>query len=317
MIVKGGPMIDRTVSTVIDAEKCTGCGLCVHVCPSQTISMQGATAVITGDRSLACGHCAAVCPVGAIRIHALDPEASAYATFNAEPHWLPPGEFDIAQLARLMASRRSCRNFHAKPVERAVLEDLIKIGVTAPSGTNSQTWTFTILPTRNAVITLGDQVAVFFNHVNKMAAKRWLRTVLRLIGKTELYDYYRDYHQSVAEALAERESGGTDRLFHGATAAIIVASGPGGSTAKEDALLATQNILLAAHGMGLGTCLIGFAVIPLMRDIRVKQSIGIPDGEKVHSVIALGHPDESYRTVAGRKRYVQRYCETVAVYTHR
>ncbi|MHB8909958.1 MAG: nitroreductase family protein [Syntrophales bacterium] len=309
-------MIDRTVSTVIDAERCTGCGECIPVCPARTISLQGGKAVITGDRSLSCGHCAAVCPADAITVNALEPTASTYATFDADGRWLPPGEFDIAQLVRLMASRRSCRNFQAKPVERAAIGDLVRIGVTAPSGTNSQTWTFTILPTREAVVALGDQVALFFRRINRAAENRWLRAALQLIGKTELHDYYRDYHQSVAEALAERESGGADRLFHGATAAIVVGSRPGGSTAKEDALLATQNILLAAHGMGLGTCLIGFAAIPLARDIRVKRSIGIPDGERVHAVIALGHPDERYRTVAGRKKYVRRYCEAVSVRTN-
>lgn len=302
-------MIDRKVSTVIEADKCIGCGLCVQVCPSETISMQGDKAVVTGDRSLSCGHCAAVCPVDAITIHAIDPESSRFATFDADSRWLPHGEFNTVQLVRLMASRRSCRNFKDKPVDRALLEDLLKIGATAPSGTNSQMWTFTILPTRESVMALGDQVAMFFKHIHKLAENYWLRNLLRFIGKPELDHYYRDYHQSVREALTERENNGKDRLFHGATAAIIVGSSPEGSTLKEDALLATQNILLAAHSMGLGTCLIGFAVIPMIKDIRIQRFLGMPDNEKVHAVIALGYPDERYLKVAGRKKYVRRYFE--------
>ncbi|MEK6655034.1 MAG: nitroreductase family protein, partial [Thermodesulfobacteriota bacterium] len=152
-------------------------------------------------------------------------------------------------------------------LDRALLADLVKIGATAPSGTNSQMWTFTILPARESVTALGDQVAMFFKRINNLSEIYWLRNALRFIGKPELDHYYRDYHQSVSEALTERENSGEDRLFHGATAAIVVGSRPEGSTLKEDALLATQNILLAAHSMGLGTCLIGFAVIPMMKDI--------------------------------------------------
>jgi nitroreductase len=75
----------------------------------------------------------------------------------------------------------------------------------------------------------------------------------------------------------------------------------------EDALLATQNILLGAHSMGLGTCLVGFAVAALQKDPDIKATLGIPPHEPVYSVIALGHPDETYVHQAGRKKPLMRW----------
>jgi nitroreductase/NAD-dependent dihydropyrimidine dehydrogenase PreA subunit len=302
-------MIDRTVTTIIDRERCIGCGECVRVCPSQTITLQDGKAAVTGRRSLACGHCAAVCPVGAVRVEAFDPDSFRFHSFDCRTDWLPYGAFNTGELVRLMASRRSCRCFDPEALDRALLEDLVQIGATAPSGTNSQNWAFTILPTRAAVLALGRAVGAFFKRLNRMAQNPLLRHGLRLIGRPELSDYYRDYHQSVAEALADWDERGLDRLTHGATAVIIVGSTPGGSCPAEDALLATQNILLGAHALGLGTCLIGFAVSALQKDARIKDVLKIPREESVHAVIAAGQPAVTYQRLTGRRKTVCRIVE--------
>jgi nitroreductase/Pyruvate/2-oxoacid:ferredoxin oxidoreductase delta subunit len=302
-------MTDRTVTTVIDRERCIGCGECVRVCPSQTLAMQDGKAVVTGERSLGCGHCAAVCPVEAVRVEVIDPHSFRFHSFACRTDWMPYGACDAAELARLMASRRSCRCFDSQAVDRSLLEDLVKIGTTAPSGTNSQAWTFTLLPTREALMRLGYAIAVFFKDLNRMAANALLRHGLRFIGRTELADYYRDYYPTVVEALADWEQHGRDRLFHGATAAIIVGSTPGGSCPAEDALLATQNILLGAHALGLGTCLVGFAVSAIQKDGRIKDLLKIPREENVHAVIAVGHPAVTYQRLTGRRKPTTRFVE--------
>lgn len=293
----------------IDRDLCAGCGLCVTVCPTETLSIVDGKAMASGEASISCGHCEAVCPTKAIRVTALDEGMSQFKTFTAEKQWLPPGKFSTSLLVQLMASRRSCRHFTDQPLERAVLEDLVKIGVTAPSGTNCQSWTFTILPTRKAVMVFAGHIVPFFERLNATAEKALLRSFLKLIGKGELDSYYRRYYRMVKEAIEEWHKSGKDRLFHGSTAAVLVGSRPGASCPAEDALLATQNILLAAHSMGLGSCLIGFAVQAMKREPSIQRSIGIPAEDQIHAVIALGYSGEVYQRVTGRKNVTPRYFE--------
>ena len=293
----------------IDRDLCNGCGSCITVCPTGSISLREGKANVSGDESISCGHCEAVCPQGAIRVTAIDEEMSRYKTFTPEKQWLPPGKYSTSGLVHLMASRRSCRCFTSQPVDRDMLEDLMKIGITAPSGTNSQAWTFTILPTRNAVTSFAEHIASYFGRLNTTAERTMLRLFLKLIGKGDLDAYYRGYYPKIKQALEEWHGSGKDRLFHGSTAAILIGSKPEASCPAEDALLATQNILLAAHGMGLGSCLIGYAVAAMKKEPSIRQSIGIPSDEEIHAVIALGYSDEVYQQVAGRKKVIPRYFE--------
>lgn len=299
--------MDRTVTTIIDQDLCVGCGMCIPVCPSDTITMENGKACVTGDESLNCEHCAAVCPTGAIRVGSIDPSMYRFKTFPVNYKWNAHGEFDTESLVNLMQSRRSCRNYTNTPIDTDILEDLIKTGITAPSGTNSQRWTFTVLPDRQSVEDLGDKVRSFFLKLNKTAEKAWLRKLLSILGKPELATYYTDYYQSVKDRLKEWEETGRDSLFHGATAAIVVGSKKDASCPAEDALLATQNMLLAAHSMGLGTCLIGFVIAAMRQDKSIKKFLDIPGDETAYSVIALGYPDEKFQRVTGRKPAEIRY----------
>ncbi|MGD9732972.1 MAG: nitroreductase family protein [Desulfamplus sp.] len=295
------------VSVVIDINKCSGCGLCIKVCPSDTISMKNGKAHVTGSSSLSCGHCMAVCPESAITVNSLDNSAINFNTFELEKKWLAYGQPDINELARVIASRRSCRNFKSKAVERPIIEDLVRFGKLAPSGSNCQKWTFTCLTSREQVVKFAFSIGSFYKNLNKMAKNPILKYALKAVGKPELYIYHRDYYDKVNDAIYEMENNGRDLLFHGAAACIIIGSEPDASCPSDDTLLAAQNILLAAHAIGIGTCLIGFAVKALERDRKIQKQFGITEEETVYSVIALGYPDEKYQRITGRKRAIERY----------
>jgi nitroreductase len=208
-----------------------------------------------------------------------------------------------------MASRRSIRRFTARGVAPALLRDLVRIGITAPSATNCQTWTFTLLPDPAGVTALSQRVAAVYRRICRLSAWRSLCTLLRWLGKPELDDFSRVYRPFIETQLAAWEGGGADPFFRGAPAAIVVASRPGASGMhSDDAHLATQNILLAAHAMGLGTCLIGLALVAFRRDPSVAAALGLPANETVQSVIALGYPDEHYRRLTARAEPAIRVC---------
>ena len=59
---------------IINNTICNGCGLCVPVCPDQTIILEAGRATIRGEKCMECGHCLAACPQGAITIPAISNE---------------------------------------------------------------------------------------------------------------------------------------------------------------------------------------------------------------------------------------------------
>jgi len=291
----------------VDPEACLGCGTCVAICPAQVLSLSGGKAGVVGAGCIGCGHCAAVCPAAAVRVDTGDGWAEAYATLTPSGALVASGEFSPAALVDMLRSRRSCRLFRAEAVPGPLLEDLVRVAVTAPSGTNSQAWTFTVLTSRAAVAGLSGAVAGFFRRLNRLAARAVVRRVLAWLGRGELEAYYRTHYAEVRQALVGWDRDRTDRLFYEAPAALVIGSRPGASCPAEDALLAAGNVLLAAQAMGLGSCLIGYAAAAMAHDRRVAAAAGVPEGEQVHAVIALGWPKVTFARPVGRRRPVVRY----------
>ena len=62
----------KNVATLrLDAEKCTGCGMCLQVCPHSVLELKEQKAFIADkDSCIECGACQINCPFGALSVEA-------------------------------------------------------------------------------------------------------------------------------------------------------------------------------------------------------------------------------------------------------
>lgn len=54
------------MAVIVDEEKCTDCGTCEEVCPSEAIKVTDYKAKIDAEACIECGACVAECPEGAL-----------------------------------------------------------------------------------------------------------------------------------------------------------------------------------------------------------------------------------------------------------
>jgi len=63
--------LKNVVTLEYDSEKCTGCGMCVEICPHRVFNIENGKAhVIDRDLCMECGACVKNCPFSAISVNA-------------------------------------------------------------------------------------------------------------------------------------------------------------------------------------------------------------------------------------------------------
>jgi nitroreductase len=159
--------------------------------------------------------------------------------------------------------RRAVRAYTDRPVDKATVEALIKAATHAPSSMNEQPWAF-------AVVQSTSQLAKWSERIKAYVLKR-LKPDSPLAKYRDMISSP-DYH-----------------VFHRAGTLIIICARPDTHNGEEDCSLAAQNLMLAAHAMGLGTCPIGFAR-PWLSQARIKRSLSIPDGYAAVFPVVVGYP---------------------------
>jgi len=177
-------------------------------------------------------------------------------------------EFDSDKLLSAMKSRRSIRQFKAKTIEEDKLQKILEAGRYAPTGSNAQDVTFTILGSKQ-------------NEAEEMCVKLFRK------GK-KLGGSFNSYLKNLVIT--------DDFFFKGAPLVVVLSS-----KSNINAGLASSYMELMAYNLGLGVLYSGFFVICAKLIKKLRDLLQLPDGHEVVSCMVIGYPDVEYRRIAPRK----------------
>lgn len=166
------------------------------------------------------------------------------------------GAGDGNAVIEAIMARRSIRQYKDTPVEREKLQLIAECGVNAPNGSNAQTWEVRIIDSKAYI----DELTEIYKAANPAAASR----------------------------------PGFKNMFVNAPALIAVAAPDNTYNGVNTGLLG-ENIMLAAHSLGLGTCCLAGPLRFLKSSEEAAPylaKLGINPEYEILYLIAVGYPDE-------------------------
>ena len=272
----------------IQTSKCGGCGLCATVCVKRNLKTDdGVAAQVSPEACIECGQCFSVCPSDAIEMPTFEVAGSVAIS---EP--IPSPKATRA----LLATKRSVRIFEDRAIERDMLEALLDAAALAPSDKNTQRRGFVIVTNRETIRDIDRAVSASLGKV----ARTMCWPVRKLLGLSmpALVREIETNRPSMS-AIAKASAKGQFPIFYDAPCAIFGYGPKGNLVAKDTAVAAQQYLMLQAHTMGLGSCMIGYAST---RAKAVAPFLNLPKGQQLLTCTILGYPAVEYRKTIPRKR---------------
>ena len=159
--------------------------------------------------------------------------------------------------------RRATRDFADAPVDKTLISTLVAAAVQAPNAMDRQRWAFVVVQDRALLKRISD------------AAKAHMLATMKA--------------DSVVAELRAHLSTASFNIFYNAPIAIVICATESDTFAYQDCCLAAENLMLAAHANGLGSCWIGFAETWL-NEPAGKLALGIPSHYRPIAPIIVGVP---------------------------
>lgn len=185
---------------------------------------------------------------------------------------------DSESYREFVMSRRSIRKYTSEKPSHVQIERMIEAACWAPSNHNRQGWKFIVFEDRHQIRELARATRQFL--------KQTLANTNRLMASRadELIHYSGAFDQAPVVVLVMHKKSPAMGKSMLRTASSDLVSGEAMSAA-----MACQNLVLAAHAMGLGTCVM---TAPLLAGTVWNSLEDLPLGYEPTCLITVGYPSE-------------------------
>ena len=153
-------------------------------------------------------------------------------------------------------ARRSIRKYKDTPVSRETLNTILECGINAPNGQNKQSWE------------------------------------LRVVDKPEVME---EIKEIMAAANPNMQPEMVKGCFRGAPVMIFIARDPSYKFSAYDVGLLSENIMLSAWSLGVGSICLGMPLFFIEGNVACKpvlDKLAFSDGYELCLCIGLGYADE-------------------------
>jgi nitroreductase len=162
-------------------------------------------------------------------------------------------------------SRRSVRDYLDKQVSEDAVNQVIDAGIHAPTALGLQPWNFVVISGKDIIKEISDHI------------------------KPMVQEHLKDSTEQLAKDLKEKMKNKDFNLFYDAPVLILVMHNRDDKLADYDCALCAENMMLAAHSLGLGSCWIGAGAF-IQQSPELLDDLDIPHDFKIVAPIILGYP---------------------------
>lgn len=275
----------------IDDENCNGCGRCIETCPIQLLMLNSESKCRSNGRydafrCITCQNCMAVCNTRAIKIEGAYRVQTGFwknvhlfengMTFPDPLGAGPLTDIDqatetLTETEKVIYGRRSIRLYKKKQVPKQLINRIIEAARFAPSAGNNQPWKFIVIQNSKLIDEINTRCKKALKvHTRLTLPKTWLEK--KIPGdKNARFSWWQKLILPLFVKLRpgdtdQRVRGGVNTVtsdpdyhifFNAPTLILQLADRRAIGGVDYDSGICFQNMVLAAHALGLGTCYIG------------------------------------------------------------